>query len=117
MFKANTATDAPENYKDIFNQNDTEYWEEAVKEEFHSIEENKEWQVVDTLPSSKLLKSMWVFRHITLKPTLQCTVVCNAKLLEISLQPRVPKNFEAISRHFLPLHRLSIYYTYRENRV
>ena len=52
-------------------------------------------------------------------------------------QPRVLKNFEAVAclcfikifwpfflsfcardvQHFLPLHRLSIYYIYRENRV
>ena len=39
-----------------------EYWAEAVNEELHSMDENKVWQVVDTPPSSKLLKSKWVFR-------------------------------------------------------
>ena len=37
------------------------------------------------------------------------------------MQTRVPKNFEAMpmfcEKSFLPLHRLSIYYTYQENRL
>ena len=57
MFKANTAvistfTDVAENYKDIFNRNDIEYWKEVVKEDMHSMETNKVCKVVGTPPSS-----------------------------------------------------------------
>ena len=53
--------DMPMSFDDIFGRPDTKEWIAAVDAELHSMSKNNVWQIVQIPPSSKLLKSRWVF--------------------------------------------------------
>ena len=53
----------PQTFKEAMNSSESLMWKEAIHSEIDSILQNHAWELVDLLPSCKLLSSKWVFKR------------------------------------------------------
>lgn len=61
MISNNTLQSIPKSYYEIFERNDKNKWEEAIKDEINSLLTNKTWILVNKPENKNIISCKWVF--------------------------------------------------------
>lgn len=62
LYSANNIDYEPRNYREAVTSVNKSHWEQAMKEELSSIEENRTWTLLDLPPGRKSIGSKWVYK-------------------------------------------------------
>ena len=63
IYVNSVSAEAPKNYTDAIESNDSDLWSDAMKNEIESIQKNKNWKLVDKPKNVKALDLKWVFTN------------------------------------------------------